>query len=46
VCDGVSFFLKYLGSVLVERSSGEEVTAEAIKNIISMVTLLEKILEF
>jgi hypothetical protein len=37
VCDGVTFFLKYLGSVLVERSSGEEVTAEAIKSIISMV---------
>jgi hypothetical protein len=39
VCDGITFFVKYLGSVLVEASSGEEVTAEAIKNIITMVSI-------
>jgi len=34
VTDGVTFYVRYLGCCGVPRPSGEEVTAEAIKNII------------
>lgn len=34
--EGVPFHVKYLGSVLVEKSSGEDVTSDAIKTIILM----------
>lgn len=37
VIDGVPFYVKYLGSSLVQKASGEEATAEAIKTIIAMV---------
>ena len=37
VVAGVPFHVKYLGSVLVEKSSGEDVTSDAIKTIILMV---------
>ena len=33
------FTLKYLGSTLVETPSSEEATAEAIKTVITMVSL-------
>ena len=36
--DGVTFYVKYLGSTLVEKPSGEEATADAIKTIILMVS--------
>ena len=39
---GVPFHVKYLGSVLVEKSSGEDVTSDAIKTIILMVGRREK----
>ena len=39
---GVTFYVKYLGSVLVNRSSGEDITAQAIKTIITMVILFAK----
>ena len=41
VLDGVTFYVKYLGSTLVEKPSGEEATADAIKTIILMVSLPE-----
>ena len=41
VLDGVTFYVKYLGSTLVEKPSGEEATADAIKTIILMVSLLK-----
>lgn len=34
--EGLTFYVKYLGSCLVESPSGEQSTAEAIKNIITM----------
>lgn len=37
VNDGMSFYVKYLGSTLVEKASDEATTAEAIKSIIAMV---------
>ena len=37
---GVTFYVKYLGSVLVDRSSGEDVTNQAIKTIITMVIFM------
>ncbi len=36
VIDGVPFYAKYLGSTLVQKASGEEATADAIKTIIAM----------
>ena len=38
VIEGVPFYVKYLGSSLVEKASGEEATADAIKTIITMVS--------
>jgi hypothetical protein len=35
--EGVTFMVKYLGSVLVEAPSNDEATAEAINTIITMV---------
>ena len=37
VIEGVPFYAKYLGSSIVQRASGEEATADAIKTIIAMV---------
>ncbi len=37
VIDGVPFYAKYLGSSIVQKPSGEEATADAIKTIIAMV---------
>jgi len=42
---GVTFYVKYLGSVLVDRSSGEDVTNQAIKTIITMVILASNLIE-
>ncbi|XP_076357023.1 low density lipoprotein receptor adapter protein 1-B-like [Tachypleus tridentatus] len=36
VFDGITFYIKYLGSMLVEDATGEASTAEAIKTIINM----------
>ena len=38
VIEGVPFYVKYLGSSLVQKASGEEATADAIKTIIAMVS--------
>merc|ERR550519_239802 len=35
VLDGVTFYVKYLGSSMVDRASGEETTSGAIKKIIA-----------
>jgi hypothetical protein len=40
VVEGVTFYVKYLGSSVVVRPSGEEATAEAIRAIVSMVSRL------
>ena len=37
VLEGVTFNVKYLGHCIVERASGEQVTAQAVKTIIAMV---------
>ena len=37
VLEGVTFYVRYLGSCFVLNSSGEEATSEAIKSIVSMV---------
>ena len=42
VIEGVPFYVKYLGSSLVQKASGEEATADAIKTIITMVSELER----
>ena len=42
VNEGMIFYVKYLGSTLVDKPSSESVTAEAIKSIISMVSLEKK----
>ena len=39
VVEGVTFFVKYLGSSVVVKPSGEEATADAIRAIVSMVTI-------
>ena len=39
ILEGVTFYVKYLGSCIVESASGEETTAKAVKTIISMVRL-------
>lgn len=36
VLDGVTFFVKYVGSCLVDQAKGERSTAEAIKTIVAM----------
>ena len=41
VNEGIIFYVKYLGSTLVDKPSSESVTAEAIKSIISMVSMME-----
>ena len=38
VIEGVPFYVKYLGSSLVQKASGEEATADAIKTIVAMVS--------
>ena len=38
VIEGVPFYVKYLGSSLVQKASGEEATADAIKTIVTMVS--------
>ena len=40
VIEGVPFYVKYLGSSLVQKASGEEATADAIKTIVAMVSEL------
>jgi len=37
VVEGVTFYVKYLGSCLVDKPSGEDTTAEAVKTIVTMV---------
>ena len=43
VVEGVTFFVKYLGSSVVVKPSGEEATADAIRAIVSMVIQAQKI---
>ena len=40
VLEGVTFYVRYLGSCFVLNSSGEEATSEAIKSIVSMVMII------
>ena len=35
--EGVTFYVRYLGSCFVINQSGDEATGEAIKSIVSMV---------
>ena len=35
--EGVTFYVRYLGSCFVINQSGDETTGEAIKSIVSMV---------
>ena len=37
VLEGVTFYVKYLGSCAVDNASGEHTTATAVKTIIAMV---------
>ena len=37
ILEGVTFYVKYLGSCIVDRASGEETTSQAVKTIINMV---------
>ena len=37
IVEGVTFYVRYLGSCFVINKSGEEETGEAIKSIVSMV---------
>jgi len=37
VVEGVTFYVRYLGSCYVINPSGDEATGEAIKSIVSMV---------
>ena len=37
VVEGVTFYVKYLGSCIVDKASGEDTTAEAVKTIVTMV---------
>jgi len=43
--EGLTFYVKYLGSCLVERSNGERTTAEAVKSIVGLAKLGGKKLE-
>merc|ERR1711892_1521118 len=45
ILEGVTFYVKYLGSCIVERASGEETTAKAVKTIISMAKKLDRKLD-
>ncbi|XP_013790187.1 low density lipoprotein receptor adapter protein 1-A-like [Limulus polyphemus] len=46
VFDGITFYIKYLGSMLVEDATGEASTAEAIKTIINMVCSKTTLISF
>ena len=35
--EGVTFYVKYLGSCIVDKESGEETTSDAVKTIVTMV---------
>ena len=37
ILEGVTFYVKYLGSCIVDRASGEDTTSQAVKTIINMV---------
>ncbi|XP_067145264.1 low density lipoprotein receptor adapter protein 1-B-like [Centruroides vittatus] len=45
VLDGITFYVKYLGSTLVEEPNGQQSTADAIKAIISMAKASSKKLQ-
>ncbi|GAB6032519.1 hypothetical protein CHUAL_011415 [Chamberlinius hualienensis] len=45
VQDGVTFFVKYVGSCLVHQAKGDRATAEAIKTIVSMAKMSGKKLD-
>ena len=38
VLEGVTFYVAYLGSCLVDTPSGEETTSQAVKTIVAMVS--------
>ena len=38
IVEGVTFYVRYLGSCFVINKAGDEATSEAIKSIVSMVT--------
>lgn len=45
VLDGITFYVKYLGSTLVDEPNGQQSTADAIKAIISMAKVSSKKLQ-
>ena len=38
IVEGVTFYVRYLGSCFVINKAGDETTSEAIKSIVSMVS--------
>jgi len=42
VVEGVTFYVKYLGSCLVDKPSGEDTTAEAVKTIVTMAKKMDR----
>ena len=38
IVEGVTFYLRYLGSCFVINKAGDEATSDAIKSIVSMVS--------
>lgn len=38
IVEGVTFYVRYLGSCFVINKAGDEATSEAIKSIVSMVS--------
>lgn len=42
ILEGVTFYVKYLGSCIVDKASGEETTSEAVKTIVTMAKKLDR----
>ena len=42
IVEGVTFYVRYLGSCFVINKAGDEATSEAIKSIVSMVSKIKK----
>ena len=41
IVEGVTFYVRYLGSCFVINKAGDEATSEAIKSIVSMVSKIK-----
>ena len=42
IVEGVTFYVRYLGSCFVINKTGDEATSEAIKSIVSMVSIFNR----